>query len=93
MIQSYTKYKRFKSLVDAKENGKAVRSGLGFLSFVAEEYRRLFRQFLVDKRPYFEKLKELVAKEDWDDFVVKFPRNSSWILWRKLNTIMAIVLL
>lgn len=23
MIQSYTKYKQFKSLVDAKENGKA----------------------------------------------------------------------
>ena len=38
---------------------------------VIEEYRRLFRQFLVDKRPYFEKLKELVAKEDWDNFVVK----------------------
>ena len=38
---------------------------------VIEEYRRLFRQFLVDKRPYFEKLKELVAKEDWDEFVVK----------------------
>ena len=36
-----------------------------------EEYRRLFRQHLVDKRPYFEKLKELVAKEDWDEFVVK----------------------
>lgn len=26
---------------------------------------------MVDKRPYFEKLKELVAKEDWDEFVVK----------------------
>lgn len=38
---------------------------------IIEEYRRLFRQFLVDKRPYFEKLKELVAKEDWDEFVVK----------------------
>ena len=38
---------------------------------VIEEYRRLFRQFLVDKRPYFEKMKEFVAKEDWDDFVVK----------------------
>ena len=41
MIQSYTKYKQFKSLVDAKENGKAVRSGLDFLRFVAEEYSRL----------------------------------------------------
>ena len=30
MIQSYTKYKQFKSLVDAKENGKAVRNGLDF---------------------------------------------------------------
>ncbi len=29
-----------------------------------EEYRRLFRQHLVDKRTYFEKLKKLVAKED-----------------------------
>lgn len=38
---------------------------------ILEEYRRLFRQFLVDKRPYFEKLKELVAKADWDEFVVK----------------------
>ena len=38
---------------------------------VVEEYRRLFRQFLVDKRTYFEKLKKLVAKEDWDEFVVK----------------------
>ena len=41
MIQSYAKYKQFKSLVDAKENGKAVRSGLDFLRFVAEEYSRL----------------------------------------------------
>lgn len=41
MIQSYTKYKQFKSLADAKENGKAVRSGLDFLRFVAEEYSRL----------------------------------------------------
>lgn len=36
-----------------------------------EEYRRLFRQHLVDKRTYFNKLKELVAKEEWDEFVVK----------------------
>lgn len=41
MIQSYAKYKQFKSLVDAKDNGKAVRSGLDFLRFVAEEYSRL----------------------------------------------------
>lgn len=38
---------------------------------VIEEYRSLFRQFLVDKRLYFEKLKELVDKEEWDEFVVK----------------------
>ena len=41
MIQSYTKYKQFHSLIVAKENGKAVRSGLDFLRFVAEEYSRL----------------------------------------------------
>lgn len=41
MILSYAKYKQFKSLVDAKENGKAVRNGLDFLRFVAEEYSRL----------------------------------------------------
>ena len=41
MIQSYAKYKQFKSLVEAKENGKAVQSGLDFLRFVAEEYSRL----------------------------------------------------
>ena len=44
---------------------------------VIEEYRRLFRQFLVDKRPYFEKLKELVAKEDWDEFAVKLFESDS----------------
>ncbi len=38
---------------------------------IIEEYRRLFRQFLVDKRLYFEKLKALVDKENWDEFVVK----------------------
>lgn len=41
MIQSYAKYKQFKSLVDAKVNGNAVRSCLYFLRFVAEEYSRL----------------------------------------------------
>lgn len=41
MIQSYTKYKQFESLVDTKDNGKAVRNGLDFLRFVAEEYSRL----------------------------------------------------
>lgn len=41
MIQFYPKYKQFKSLLDAKENGEAVRSGLDFLRFVAEEYCRL----------------------------------------------------
>ncbi len=38
---------------------------------IIEEYRRLFRQFLVDKRLYFEKLKALVDEDDWDEFVVK----------------------
>lgn len=41
MIQSYTKYKQFKSFVDAKDYEKAVRRGLDFLRFVAEEYSRL----------------------------------------------------
>ena len=41
MILSYAKYKQFKSLVDAKENEIAVRNGLEFLRFVAEEYSRL----------------------------------------------------
>ena len=38
---------------------------------IIEEYRKLFRQFLSEKRAYFEKLKELVPKSDWDGFVVK----------------------
>ena len=41
MIQSYTKYKQFKYLVDAKENEKAVQCGLNFLRYVAKEYIRL----------------------------------------------------
>lgn len=41
MIQSYPKYKQFQSLVNAKEYEKAVRSGLDFLRFVADEYIRL----------------------------------------------------
>lgn len=41
MIQSFSKYKQFKSLVDVKENDMAVRKGLDFLRFVAEEYSRL----------------------------------------------------
>lgn len=41
MIQSFSKYKQFKSLVDVKENDMAVRQGLDFLRFVAEEYSRL----------------------------------------------------
>ena len=32
----------------------------------------MFRQHLVDKRTYFEKLKELVVKEEWDEFVLLF---------------------
>lgn len=38
MIQSDPKYKQFKSLENAKEYEKAVRSGLDFLRFVADEY-------------------------------------------------------
>lgn len=34
MIQFYSKYKQFKTLVDAKDNESAVRSGLDFLRFV-----------------------------------------------------------
>ena len=41
MIQFYPKYKQFKALLDAKDYGKAVRSGLDFLRFVADEYIRL----------------------------------------------------
>ena len=41
MIQFYPKYKQFKALLDAKDYGKAVRSGLDYLRFVAEEYIRL----------------------------------------------------
>ena len=41
MIQFYPKYKQFKALVDAKDYVNAVRSGLDFLRFVAEEYIRL----------------------------------------------------
>lgn len=41
MIQFYPKYKQFKALVDAKDYGNAVRSGLNYLRFVADEYIRL----------------------------------------------------
>ncbi len=41
MIQSYSKYKQFHASVLAKDNEKAVRQGLDFLRFVAEEYIRL----------------------------------------------------
>lgn len=38
---------------------------------IIDEYVRLFRQFLGKKRPYFDKLKELLPKTDWDKFVVR----------------------
>ncbi|MGN0221587.1 MAG: hypothetical protein ACI4BA_05630, partial [Prevotella sp.] len=38
---------------------------------VAEEYRRVFRQQLSNKRLYFERMKDLVPKEEWDEFAVK----------------------
>lgn len=41
MIQFYPKYKQFKVLVDAKDYENAVRSGLDYLRFVADEYIRL----------------------------------------------------
>ena len=41
MIQFYPKYKQFKAWVDAKDNENAVRSGLDYLRFVADEYIRL----------------------------------------------------
>ena len=37
---------------------------------IIQEYRQLFRQFLTEKRPYFEKLKSLVPAAEWDDFIV-----------------------
>ena len=41
MIQFYPKYKQFKALVDAKDYEYAVRRGLDYLRFVADEYIRL----------------------------------------------------
>ena len=41
MIQFYPKYKQFKALLDAKDYENAVRSGLDYLRFVADEYIRL----------------------------------------------------
>ena len=41
MIQFYPKYKQFKAWVDAKDYENAVRSGLDYLRFVADEYIRL----------------------------------------------------
>ena len=41
MILFYPKYKQFKALVDAKDYENAVRSGLDYLRFVADEYIRL----------------------------------------------------
>ena len=38
---------------------------------VAEEYRRVFRQQLSNKRLYFERMEEMVPKEMWDEFAVK----------------------
>lgn len=38
---------------------------------IIDEYRKLFRQFLSEKRTYFEKLKELVPKNVWNEFVIR----------------------
>ena len=43
----------------------------GDMKGVAEEYRRVFRQHLSNKRLYFDRMKEIVPKEEWDNFVVK----------------------
>lgn len=40
-MQFYPKYKQFKALLDAKDNEDAVKSGLDYLRFVADEYIRL----------------------------------------------------
>ena len=59
----------------AKENEKAVRSGLNFLRYVTKEYIRLevYNNQECDGDDFFtyQVEKELVAKEDWDEFVVK----------------------
>lgn len=41
MMQFCPRYKQFKALVDAKDYENAVRSGLDYLRFVADEYIRL----------------------------------------------------
>ena len=38
---------------------------------VAEEYRRVFRQQLSNKRLYFERMKDMMPAEEWDEFAVK----------------------
>lgn len=43
----------------------------GDMKGVAEEYRRVFRQHLSNKRLYFDRMKEIFPLEEWDDFVVK----------------------
>ena len=43
----------------------------GDMKGVAEEYRRVFRQHLSNKRLYFDRMKEIVPLKEWDDFVVK----------------------
>lgn len=43
----------------------------GDMKGVAEEYRRVFRQHLSNKRMCMERLKVIVPKEEWDEFAVK----------------------
>lgn len=40
IINSYSRYKEFKALIDGGDYVAAVRSGLDFLRFVGEEYIR-----------------------------------------------------
>lgn len=43
----------------------------GDMKGVAEEYRRVFRQHLSNKRMCMERIKAIVPKEEWDEFVVR----------------------
>lgn len=47
----------------------------GDVKGVVEEYRRLFRQFLSDKKAYLEKLKALVPPKEWREFATGLFRD------------------
>lgn len=85
MIQFYPKYKQFKALVDAKDYENAVRSGLDYLRFVADEYIRLevyaYQEYDGDDFLTYEVEKELaytcceVSKRLISDFVEEIGYN------------------